>query len=819
MTTKLLMLFAFLLFTVGCGEVTVGDEQLPADQDSAVPQICVPGLQVQCPCLGGSISVQVCAKNGQGFEPCQCPTIPDSGNDIQADAVDGNETGEDVDAQAEASADADAAIDSQQAPTLEVALAQNTPAGMSLCQQTADVPVFGFTLQAINQDVWTNAIRIQRVGTGSVNEVIKLRLEISNAFYTGTLVDPVNGIWQFDGPGIFSQPQSATKLLLHADFNGISASQHAFQIQNPGSLDTVTPATVIGSFPVRGNTFTISNATCGSLSMTLASNPVSGTVVKKTIGAEVLGIRATAGINDIMIKAIPLRCQASIHGAPYAVVDCSQRVTSLAVFDGATQLGYAISPNTDGKAPVLVNYLVPNGATKTLTVKATFASTASADQPYDKISIGVDADMIVTDTVYNQNVTAYVEDKLAITQLSQAPIVTTTILSSGTLSIVEDNHPPSQIVVAGKDVWVPFAQYKATAQYEAAAIDRLSAFLSTVPPGGCPCSDNADFAQIAVASNGTVMGSTVPPSAAWGKDIDLTANPIMVPKDGSVLFQLWAKLAPVVANSINPAPSGVARSGHAPALGITDSFNTGEWDQNYVGKLNARTTGQVSGERIYAPAGAKLGNPMVIRKSKPILTMQNLANTVLTNGVEQDHYKWQLGADGTIAWKQIMFHVEASNLISFGNYRLYKGGSQLPPTEYSIMDAASGQDLKTTSWSPTYSNMLISFKAEQAITGSGEIYTLRATSSGPGAGQHMMIKPMGSPPNELITGRVQDNTWAGFDPRPDLFVVQDSFTAIGYFIRSDMSELPHNGQTKPSSNDWTTAWLIQDLTQSSVLSN
>ncbi len=555
-------------------------------------------------------------------------------------------------------------------------------------------------------------------------------------------------------------------------------------------------------------------ADSGTLSVTLASNPVSGTIVKKTLNAEVLGITATAAGGDMMIKSIPLRCQASIQGAAYTSADCWKRVTSLAIYDGAVQTGYAMSPNTDGRAPILPNYLVAKGVTKNLTVKASFASTASLTEPYDKVSIGIDGDLIAVDMVYNQDVKADVSAALSSTQLSQSPVVTTTILPSGTLTIVADGHPSSQIVVAGKDVWVLFARYKAMAQYEDMKTDLIRAKNSD---GG----DNADFVQVAIASNSAVKGINMFQAGVTGStDIYLSGNELTVPKDGYVNFEIWTKLAPVVPSSlVNGAWQGVARSGHAPRLGLDKNFQTGEWDTNYTGKLNVRTTGLVSGERVYADMGAEDGNRMVLRKAKPYFTKQNMANFVLMPGVEQEHYKWQLGADGAIAWKQIMFRVEASNLMSFSNYRLYKNSAQMPMAEYSIMDTASGQDLRTTSWSPTYNTLVISFKQEQTETQSGDVYTLRATGSGPGAGQSIMVRPTGGPSNELITGEIKDNTWAGFNALQDLFVVKASYTAIGYFIWSDLSEVPHIDQPLPSSKDWTTAWLVEDLSQATTLTN
>lgn len=38
----------------------------------AAERACVPGVQVECSCLGGSKAVQVCAPDGASFLPCQC---------------------------------------------------------------------------------------------------------------------------------------------------------------------------------------------------------------------------------------------------------------------------------------------------------------------------------------------------------------------------------------------------------------------------------------------------------------------------------------------------------------------------------------------------------------------------------------------------------------------------------------------------------------------------------------------------------------------------------------------------------------------------
>ncbi|MDD5726712.1 MAG: hypothetical protein PHC53_04925, partial [Patescibacteria group bacterium] len=534
-------------------------------------------------------------------------------------------------------------------------------------------------------------------------------------------------------------------------------------------------------------------ASSGTLSVTLASNPVSSTIVKKTQNAEALGIQVAAAGGDMMIKSIPLRCQASINGAAYTSADCWKRVTSLAIFDGDTQVGYATSPNTDGKAPILPNYLVAKGVTKDLTVKASFASTASLTEPNDKVSIGIDGDVIAVDTIYNQDVKADVSATLSSTQLSQTPVVATTILPSGTLTIVADGHPSSQIVVAGKDVWVLFARYKATAQYENMKTDRVRA--KNVDGG-----DNADFLQVATASSGVVKGTSVFQAGTTGStDIDLSGNELIVPKDGYVSFEIWAKLAPVVPSSlVNGAWQGVARSGHAPRLGLDKNFQTGEWDAKYTGKLNVRTTGLVSGERVYADMGAEDGNRMVIRKTKLYFTRLPIS-TVLTSA-EIDLYKWQVGADsaGPAAFKQPLFHVAMTDKAQLGMFRLYRGTSPVQPTDYSIVDAVTGVGMKD-SWTGGPVVLATAFATEDVVAGSGNIYTLRTTSVLTSANQSVTVTPITNyvgNPNAYspFTGQLINNDqYVPYAALPTLFnVTRQGGHVLGTFVWSDQSELPHD---------------------------
>jgi len=47
-----------------------------AGRAAAQVRLCIPGAQIECPCLGGSKAVQVCAPDGMSLLPCQCAAQP-----------------------------------------------------------------------------------------------------------------------------------------------------------------------------------------------------------------------------------------------------------------------------------------------------------------------------------------------------------------------------------------------------------------------------------------------------------------------------------------------------------------------------------------------------------------------------------------------------------------------------------------------------------------------------------------------------------------------------------------------------------------------
>lgn len=68
----------------GCGsDNPIGSTGTSTETGSSTGgMICVPGIQIECPCPGGGPGAQACNMQGSGFEPCQCVGMSGSGGSM-----------------------------------------------------------------------------------------------------------------------------------------------------------------------------------------------------------------------------------------------------------------------------------------------------------------------------------------------------------------------------------------------------------------------------------------------------------------------------------------------------------------------------------------------------------------------------------------------------------------------------------------------------------------------------------------------------------------------------------------------------------------
>lgn len=579
---------------------------------------------------------------------------------------------------------------------------------------------------------------------------------------------------------------------------------------------------IVPNTTINGNPMTVK---ASSLNISLAASPTAGTAVKKESLIPSAGFVFTAGSqSNILIRSVKLTGTANVAAtATYALADLNDAVSTCSLFDGTTQVGNAQSPDgTTGAMNITnVNVTVPAGSSKTLVAKCTADSIVAGGNDKYAVGIALAADVTADDSDSNTVLPGL--SAQVVSNAGTSPVLTQTIMDGGTLTIATDNLRQSTILVAGGDTWQNFAQFKATAQFEAMSIERVS-----VTSTG----DAANFSMIAVAKDGVVVGSDVLPSgAAQTRDIDLTSAPISVPKDGSVVFQLWGKIGNVQSSSsVSGAMTGVVRSGAQVKLGLNANVQTGNWDAAYAGKFNARVIGLASGDLVYSAGSATVGNAFVIRKSKPTVTRQALSTTTLANGSSQDLYRMQVSADGagSVAVKKISFDFSKTGVTTLTNFRVRKGSTDMALADFSIVDA-NGTDIEAGSLvaGTSTGRIVVLFTNEETITGSGSVYTLYATPAASTSGDTVSIAPTRNTSGTIVTGYLNASIVAGTELTNAAFQMPSAnidttnsgtANAAGTFVWSDLSEVPHAYTIGASSVDWTNDVMVEDLTQTQTLS-
>jgi len=386
----------------------------------------------------------------------------------------------------------------------------------------------------------------------------------------------------------------------------------------------------------------------------------------------------------------------------------------------------------------------------------------------------------------------------------------------------------STILVADKDVWEQLAQLDVTnGTQEKALIDGRINIASQ--------GDAASFTTVAIAVDGAIHGmATLPPGKNQSVDVDLTANPIEVGRTNTITFQLWGKIAPVVAGSaVNGSWDNVPRSGATVALGLNAGHTNPNWGRAFDGKFNVVIHGKASGVQLYADGKPTFGNTFVVRKSKPTITRTALQNTTLDLGVSADFYQFQATSDpaGSVALKKLVFvftqAVAQKSFLTFKGFRLRRNGLDINMNEVRITDA-DGNGYDQLGWGFTSTSpprlLVVTFVNEDRITGPGNAYTLHATAGGNlSPGDSIAINLHRSGTILPATGFLTDNGKQGLSligPHLDLGLVPGGPIAAGSFLWSDLSEIPHSDQSGSmgGSRDWTNDDLLEDLDQVQVLS-
>ena len=277
--------------------------------------------------------------------------------------------------------------------SVNVALASDTPAGKTVPYNSASTPLAKFVLSAGSEAALVTGITFKRVGVGTSSdlEAVYLYDGNGNRLTTGRTVNSSENTVTYNGLNLSIPANSSQALVVTADFSASSpyGGQHAFEITNAASVVISGSGTVGGSFPARGNTFTVGTTAASTLTVEDGANPSNPTIGAQ--GAEIATFKLTAGTNDVEVRRITL----------LEAGDSEAKLSNFKLYQSDTLL--ATTADLSGKYgdQVVLNldptYVLAEGTTKIFTLKADVAGKSSKTI---KTYVEEKTDIYAVDTLY-----------------------------------------------------------------------------------------------------------------------------------------------------------------------------------------------------------------------------------------------------------------------------------------------------------------------------------------------------------------------------------------------------------------------------------
>jgi hypothetical protein len=276
---------------------------------------------------------------------------------------------------------------------LTVSLASDTPAGMTVPRNAASVPLAKFNLMAGGGDVTITGLKLHRVGVGATTDLSNVYLYDGNGnrLTTGRTVNSVTNMVEYNSLNIMIPAGQTKAVMVWGDFNvasGSTGGQHSFEIMDAASAVISSNSTVSGSFPVRGNVFTVGTSAASRLDVQKGTQPTNPNIGAK--GVEISNFKLIAGTNDIEVRRITLYQAGSVSNTDLSNFQLYQGTTLVA--SAASVTGNYIVLNFNPA------YLLANGTTKVFSLKADVAGRAGRTI---KTYVEYSTDVYAVDKVYN----------------------------------------------------------------------------------------------------------------------------------------------------------------------------------------------------------------------------------------------------------------------------------------------------------------------------------------------------------------------------------------------------------------------------------
>ncbi len=281
-----------------------------------------------------------------------------------------------------------------------VSLASDTPAGMTVPKNAASVALIKFNLVGGAVDARVTGLKFRRIGVGATSDFSNVYLYDSNGtrLTTGRTINSSTNLVEFNSLGITIPAGQTKSYTVQGDLSNPSSTggQHSLELTDAAAVVVSGGGTASGSFPVRGNVFTVGNASAARLDVqkgTTPSNPNIG-----ALEAEISNFKLIANTNDIEVRRITLFQAGSITNTD---------LTDLKLYQGTTLVASAAALVGD---KIVLNfnppYVIANGNTKVFALKAKVAGRASRTI---NTYVEYTTDVYAIDKVYNAGAAICIE--------------------------------------------------------------------------------------------------------------------------------------------------------------------------------------------------------------------------------------------------------------------------------------------------------------------------------------------------------------------------------------------------------------------------
>ena len=427
-----------------------------------------------------------------------------------------------------------------------------------------------------------------------------------------------------------------------------------------GILDTDTNEYVTDIVPasaIAGNAMTVKAA---SLTLALATMPISDTFVKGTTGVNLATFTLSAGgAMDVTVTQIDLsgyidegEGDADYYKGEDNSIDMRDLVPTVWLEDSeGNQIGTdeSFSANTTGGEATFssLSWTIGAGETETLKVYGDLSASAPFNSSTDRVCVDILDGDIVSEDEEDNSVDASGDAPNGGTATTATPTVAMTVTGGGTLTIAENTSDPmEEQVVATGETDVLLAKFKATAADEDFKITKMT-LTATGAVAGVSAVTYVDASYTALLDNLSTLTIKYPTDvddpdtldgektvAVSGTKVLFDSLEFYVPKDDSAYFEVYADLAGHTNDGL-----GGADSDDSLRI-IIDNGDLNGNNADFVATGQGSGTGYVESELSNVTSSY---STYVYRTLPTVANASSLGSSLLPG--EQEVYRFTVSAD------------------------------------------------------------------------------------------------------------------------------------------------------------------------------